>query len=428
MDVGYRLPFIETPEPKQFGNNRSALEHKTFISETIFELLSDGSVKKVPFLPQVVNPLSVAKNSSGKLRLILDLRYVNLHLYKESIRFDDWRSFKHCLTKSGFAYKFDLKKGYHHIDIFEQHQTFLGFCWEGSNYVFTVLPFGLSPAPNIFTKILRPLVSFWHDKKLKICVYLDDGAGTESTFEKASNHSKFVEHTLRQAEFVINTEKSIWFPVQILKWLGITLNYESNTLYISQQRIDSTLNLIANILSSPFSTARKLSKLTGKIVSTKFVMRELVNLKTRYLYSVIEERFSWDPKLNILQNSDAHSEILFWRDNIERLNKRLITQYKFPNLVVFSDASNIGMGIVTNSNIKSHRNFTEWESKQSSTWREIIAIAYRLNSFLSDAKDSQISWFTDKYAATLIVKQGISNKPLLQSLAVQIFEVCLEKT
>ena len=78
----------------------------------------------------------------------------------------------------------------------------------------------------------------------------------------------------------------------------------------------------------------------------------------------------------------------------------MIIQYKFPNLVVFSDASNIGMGIVTNSNIKSHRNFTEWESKQSSTWREIKTV------FLSDVKDSQISWFTDNYAATLIVKQG----------------------
>ena len=52
---------------------------------------------------------------------------------------------------------FDLKSGYHHVEIFQPHQTFLGFSWEFRGetrfYVFTVLPFGLSVAPYIFTKI-----------------------------------------------------------------------------------------------------------------------------------------------------------------------------------------------------------------------------------------------------------------------------------
>ena len=49
-----------------------------------------------------------------------------------------------------FMFTFDLKSGYHHIEIFDQHQTYLGFARiyniykETKCYKFTVLPFGLS--------------------------------------------------------------------------------------------------------------------------------------------------------------------------------------------------------------------------------------------------------------------------------------------
>ena len=73
-------------------------------------------------------------------------------------------------------YKFDLRHGYHHIDIFPEHQTYLGFSWfyEGKlrYFVFTVLPFGLSVAPYCFTKIVRALVKFWSFNGIKIVVLL----------------------------------------------------------------------------------------------------------------------------------------------------------------------------------------------------------------------------------------------------------------
>ena len=78
--------------------------------------------------PRVVNTLSVSIDSSGKKHLILDLRYVNMHLYKDKIKFDDLRCFKnYLLANKGYLFTFDLKNGYHHIDIFDSHQTYLGF-------------------------------------------------------------------------------------------------------------------------------------------------------------------------------------------------------------------------------------------------------------------------------------------------------------
>ena len=72
-------------------------------------------------------------------------------------------------------FSFDLKSGYHHIDVAKCHRKYLGFEWGGSFYAFVVLPFGLSSAPYVFTKMMRPLVRLWRSKGLKAIVYLDDG-------------------------------------------------------------------------------------------------------------------------------------------------------------------------------------------------------------------------------------------------------------
>ena len=71
-------------------------------------------------------------------------------------------------VKDAYMFSFDLKSGYHHIDIAQEHQTFLGFSWRAPDsinnkisYVFIVFPFGLSSAPYVFTKVLKPLKKYW---------------------------------------------------------------------------------------------------------------------------------------------------------------------------------------------------------------------------------------------------------------------------
>jgi len=213
IDKGYKIPFIDTPKENFFKNNRSAINNYEFVSKTITEMVKSGTVKETSIPPKVVIPLSVAENSSGKKRFILDLTYVNDFLYKDKIRFDDWKCFENYLKgDQGFLFKFDLKSGYYHIDIFEPHQTYLGFSWnfEGKTryFIFSVLPFGLSTAPFIFTKTVRPLIKYWRSLAIKIACFLDDGLGTEPNKEKAINSSRIVYETLIKAGFVPNAQKN----------------------------------------------------------------------------------------------------------------------------------------------------------------------------------------------------------------------------
>ena len=48
------------------------------------------------------------------------------------------------LKKGDYIFSFDLKSGYHHVEIAEVHYKYLGFAWNDKFYVFKVLPFGLA--------------------------------------------------------------------------------------------------------------------------------------------------------------------------------------------------------------------------------------------------------------------------------------------
>ena len=76
-----------------------------------------------------VNPLSVSVQSSGKKRLILDLRFVNKHVWKQKGKFEDLKVPLYYFDKGHYMFSFDINSGCRHVIIFPPHQTFLGFSW-----------------------------------------------------------------------------------------------------------------------------------------------------------------------------------------------------------------------------------------------------------------------------------------------------------
>ena len=159
-------------------NNASTRDNAGFVEKAINELLIKGIAVECKDKPYMVNPLTVASNKT-KQRLVLDVRDVNPCLLKENITFEDL-SFASTYFKQGqYMIGFDLTSGYHHVDIFQTHQTFLGFAWDfghGRRYFkFTSLAFGISTAGFIFTKVLHTLIRVWREKGICAFIYLDDG-------------------------------------------------------------------------------------------------------------------------------------------------------------------------------------------------------------------------------------------------------------
>ena len=94
---GYVIPFLTTPPNKIFSNNKSAMNNSEFVNDAVLELLKTDRIKEVTSALKVVNPLSVSTNGE-KNRLNLDLRHVNKHIYKEKIKFEDWKTVREFLS------------------------------------------------------------------------------------------------------------------------------------------------------------------------------------------------------------------------------------------------------------------------------------------------------------------------------------------
>ena len=75
-------------------------------------------------VPEIDNPLSVSVQSSGKKRLILDLRHINLRVFKQKLKCEDLKVALKVISQGFSLLKFDLKSAYHHVEIFAAHRNF----------------------------------------------------------------------------------------------------------------------------------------------------------------------------------------------------------------------------------------------------------------------------------------------------------------
>ena len=117
----------------------------------------------------------------------------------------------------------------------------------------------------------------------------------------------------------------------------------------------------------------------------------------------------------------------FWQENLPALNKRYLGECLVPVCAsINSDASNLAceeIMKIDNSILETNKNFSEEETGQSSTWRELEAVFFGIQSFAPRLKGRSINWEMDNQAVPSITSKG-SRKPHLQQLAVNIFNLC----
>jgi hypothetical protein len=177
ITVGFMLPWAAggpPPSPWAAANHASAFEHAEFVDTAVASLVSSGTVLRVAEAPFLVSPLGVVSKAENKLQLILDLRYLNQFLELTKFKYETIKSVPDLCAPGDYLFTVNLKSGYHHIDMFQEHWKYLGFQWRDQFYVFTQLPFGLAPACYVFTKVMRQLVKSWRSRGIRLIPYIDD--------------------------------------------------------------------------------------------------------------------------------------------------------------------------------------------------------------------------------------------------------------
>lgn len=428
---GYCLPFLGQPEKKFSNNHSSATNNADFVTKELQKLVSTGAIVEVPKPDLTVcNPLGVVQNSSGKLRLILDLRYVNKHLRVIKFKYEDIRTACDLFSRGDWFFKFDYKSGYHHIDIFPEHTKFLGCTWLFNGqlryFKFAVLPFGLASAPFLFTKIQKALVKHWRCQGIRIFTYLDDGAGAESNYEDAKKTSLMVQQDIKASGFVANEEKSQWEPVQCGELLGFMIDLASGVFTVPDRRVMAFKDTLSKIMTNSFVvSARHLAQLTGLLSSMGLALGPVVRLWTRELYRSIQQSTSWDQKFGL--SEESRSEILFWHENFSNSGQPIWAACPIIEVMTYSDASDVAWGgyAVQLGGQTAVGSWSENESVKSSTFRELRGARLVLESMAPQLEGKEVRHRTDSQSAERIMTVG-SRNPELHKEAILLYKVCRE--
>lgn len=428
MEEGVPLWWIDKSRPappSRQRNHKGALDHRDFVSTQIKELLKQGAINKVTSPPRVVNPLNVVPKKGGKLRLILDLRHVNTYLQFPKFKLESLKALESLAQPGDLMFALDLLSGYYQCHMHPAAWDYLGLEWEGSFYIFCVLPFGLASAPWVFTKFMREVASGLRAKGIRLLVYLDDWLCLVkgSDLPLARTTRTLILNTLRAAGLTINTEKSHLDFTPSLHHLGFIVDLSNGIFIVPEGRWTRLQELVAAALQSGRVSVRHLSRISGHIVSMSLALGRLSRLFTRvcYLY-----QGSHSPNFFVSLGDDLREELKFWqgKDRNEFTSPvwRPASVAELGLDRVASDAGGEAWGAVL-GNHKAHGYFPLEVRKTSSTKREMLAALFALHSFGSLLKGKQVQMQSDNQAVPRIITNG-SRHPPLNFLALEIFWCC----
>ena len=100
-----------------------------------------------------------------------------------------------------------------------------------------------------------------------MAIFLDEGLGGGASKMKAKINSLTVHADLLKFGFVINEEKSIWEPVQIITRLGTVLDTNQGFISVTEQRLSKLKVNVDSVLKgdSMIVNVRSLATVVGQI-------------------------------------------------------------------------------------------------------------------------------------------------------------------
>ena len=274
---GFRLPWLQGKAPRSlpvfFPPPRDP-SARAALDEEVHSLLHKGAVERVsnPLSPGFYGRIFVVPKTSGGWRPVLDLSTLNRFLVDCSFRMETPASVRDAIHRGDWAVSLDLKDAYFHLLIHEADRKFLRFAWAKSVYQFRALPFGLSPAPWLFTKVVRELCSVVRAEGIRLRAYLDDWLLLASSEELCLQHLHRVLSLCHELGFVLNEEKSELTPSQVFTYLGMSFNTVIWTVSPSSLRVTRLQERLASLLAVPAASARSLAGLLGTMESLSLLL------------------------------------------------------------------------------------------------------------------------------------------------------------
>ena len=285
---------------------------------------------------------------------------------------------------------------------FTQSQKYLKFSWNNQLYQYTCLPFSLTSAPRLFTKLLKPLIAHLCKQAHTVVFYLDDGWQSGPTYNQCLD-TCIATYNLISCGFLPNFSKSHLTPSTHIEILGFVLDSKSYTLSLSNNKTKDCRAVITQCLSDPHAlTIQYLSKTISKLTTLFPVLpyshlhyRKLEHAKLQALHL---SHWDWNSHSSI--DAHAQEELLWWLHNTDHACCSLDSHPISAKL--YADACSYGWGTVLNGKT-THVFFSPQEKPLSINTKEILAVWYALHSFKASLATKHVLVLLDNTTATAYI-------------------------
>ncbi|XP_069139303.1 uncharacterized protein [Argopecten irradians] len=206
------------------------------------------------------------------------------------------------------------------------------------------MPFGLTSAPRIFTKVLKPILAKVRSQGIHAFYYIDDSLVKAADKELCEKNCRVLAETFELAGFQISSEKSLFIASHVIVHLGYLLNSETFTVSLPEQKVRKIVDACSRVLCQESISLRELASLIGLFTSSLRAVRLsglFYRLVDKEKTKALHEGLSYDD--SVVLDGQSRAEIEWWKDNVDRMNGRPIRSCD-PDVVLETDASGDGWG------------------------------------------------------------------------------------
>jgi hypothetical protein len=428
---GYKLSFRVRPPlttvPVVFPSPREE-ERRVVLEESVRDLLSKGAIEEVQELsrPAFYSRLFTVPKKTGGFRPVIDLSRLNKFLIIPRFKMETTRSLSKAIRIGDWAISLDLSDAYLHVPIHPDHRRYLRFCHEGKVYEFLCLPFGLSTAPWLFTRIVTTLAAVAHKKGMNLHTYLDDWLLRNQEKRSLSLQRDALISLTQHCGFLINFKKSSLEPTQDFVFIGVRFRTDLGIMLPPDKRIIDILDRTSSMKVATSVTARQFLSFLGLLNSAADqIPLGRLHMRPLQLFLLTQWKpVSRDLLHKIVLQHDLLQEVWnFWTDR-SRLQEGVSLEQKTPDFTIETDASVQGWGAHLQGDQISG-SWTSVQRLQHINVLEMLAMEEALFHWLPRFRGHVVQVLTDNSTVMYyIIKQGGTKSLSLCTLAWRILRWC----
>ena len=408
LRVGYQISFDRHPPLSERPLSLPAYSPQSIkgvaLTQELQNLLKKGAVEPAPQSPDFYSRLFLVQKASWSWRPIIVLSTLNGYVTSSHFHMETPQSVLRSIRPGDWMISLDLQDAYLQVPVHRHSRRYLWFVVQGKTYQFRVLCFGLTTAPQVFTRIMAPVSAILHKYGVRMLRYLDDWLILASSELACLQSRDRLLTVCTEPGIQVNLTKSSLVPTQSLVYLGMEIRSLPFIARPTPARVSNLLRLIEEFLSTPSPPALLWRLLLGHLSSLTLLVPGGM-LRMRLLQICLKDQWDFlDDQFQVSWSPPCREDLLWWARVAQR-REGVSLSLPIPDVSFFSDASDVGWGAL----VGDHHASGLWSPLQtglSINMRELLAVQYGLLALEHHLVGLSVALFCDNATTVAYLRRS----------------------